>query len=177
MRDYYETHKNEFQTVDKVIWQDIFIPKGQNQSIADLKRFAEDLVSKCRRPERLRSADGLQRWRQQIPRNGEGLGQRLGGTNAKTGRNGSPAKFAPSNWKSPCPNCATARSVPSSPSPWDVHPIRVTKREYARQLPLDDQVQKTIAKKLENERADREYRAIIDELRLRAVIRIEKEAP
>ena len=56
-----------------------------------------------------------------------------------------------------------------------VHLVRVTKRENAGQLPLDDQVQKSIRKKLENQLADREYRRIVRELRTRAVVRVERE--
>ena len=44
-------------------------------------------------------------------------------------------------------------------------------------MPLNDETQKIIRKKLENEVADREYRRIIRELRQRAVIRIEKDSP
>ena len=58
-----------------------------------------------------------------------------------------------------------------------VHLIRVTKREYDAQMPLDDKVQKLIRKKLEGELADREYRRIVRELRLRAVVRLERETP
>src|SRR5713226_356081 len=49
IREYYETHLNEFMTVDKVIWQDIFIPTSKNlPTVEDAKRFAEELLNKCR---------------------------------------------------------------------------------------------------------------------------------
>ena len=75
IREYYEAHLNEFQSEDKVHWQDIFIPLNQNQrTIEELKRFAEELLNRCRTPDdfnRLIAYDSL-------GKNGEGLGHRRG---------------------------------------------------------------------------------------------------
>ena len=51
IREYYDEHKNEFMTVDKIVWQDIFIPTSKNlPTVEDAKRFAEELINKCRAP-------------------------------------------------------------------------------------------------------------------------------
>ena len=50
--DYYEQHLNEFQTVDTVRWQNIFIAVGPNHpTTADARRFAEELVARARQGE------------------------------------------------------------------------------------------------------------------------------
>lgn len=175
VRDYYDTHKNEFRTVDKVVWQDIFIPISPNlRTIEEVRRFAEEEINKCRTPgdfDRLMVYnDGDSKLR-----GGEGLGQRLS------------YKDQNDKWVSgdirPIelePHLAKLREGeigPVVPFPLGVHLIRVTKREYAGQMPLDDLVQRTITKKLESQLADREYRRIVRELRLRAMIEVEREMP
>ena len=66
---------------------------------------------------------------------------------------------------------------PVIPFSTGVHLIRVTKREYAGQMPLDHKVQTTIRKKLEGELAEREYKRIVRELRARAVIQYVRNTP
>ncbi|HZZ78864.1 MAG TPA: hypothetical protein VFE62_10125, partial [Gemmataceae bacterium] len=54
IREYYEEHKKEyeFQRVDRVEWQDIFIRTSDRLPTVDAaKRFAEDLINRCRTPE------------------------------------------------------------------------------------------------------------------------------
>ncbi len=163
IREYYDAHKNEFQTVDKVVWQDIFIPVAPNQTIEDTKRFGEDLINKCLKPG---DFDRLMVYNEGDSklRGGEGLGQRRGEIR--------PAELEEVLFKLP-------EGIPGPVIPFStgVHLVRVTKRDYAGQLPLDDSVQKTIRKKLETQLADREYRRIVRELRTRAVVRIERESP
>ena len=64
---------------------------------------------------------------------------------------------------------------PVIPLTTGVHLIRVTKREFTGQKPLDYHVQKTIRKTLENERFEREIHRLVRELRDRATIRREAE--
>jgi parvulin-like peptidyl-prolyl isomerase len=52
------------------------------------------------------------------------------------------------------------------------HVFRVQKREYAGQLPFNDKVQTQIRNLLRNEAAGREYRKIIDELRVGATVEV-----
>jgi peptidyl-prolyl cis-trans isomerase SurA len=164
IRDYYEAHKNEFQSVDKVVWQDIFIPVSANApEVNDVKRFAEGLLAKCKTPadfERLMVYnDGDSKLR-----NGEGLGQRRG-------------EIRPPEMEATLFQLREGEIGPIIPFPTGVHLIRVQKREYAGQMPLDDAVHKVIRKKLENLLADREYRRIVRELRSRAVIVIVRDTP
>ena len=52
IREYYETHKNKFMTVDRVEWQDIFIRVNASANLPNIEqavRFGEELINKCRR--------------------------------------------------------------------------------------------------------------------------------
>ena len=187
VREYYETHKNEFRTVDKVVWQDIFIPTSPNlPKVDDVRRFAEEEINKCRAPgdfDRLMVYnDGDSKLR-----GGEGMGTRLS-YKVVSGEGGAfrlisqgtsevAGDIRPIELEPYLAKLREGEIGPVVPFPLGVHLIRVTKREYAGQMPLDDQVQKTITKKLEGQLADREYRRIVRELRLRARIEVEREMP
>src|ERR1051325_3787395 len=148
--DYYHAHKNEFQTVDKVVWQDIFIPTSQNlPTVNDVKRFAEDLIAKCLKAD---DFDRLMVYNEgdSRGRNGEGLGNLRGEIR--------PAELEPVIW-SPKPG----QIRPVGPFPSGVHLVRVLKREPAGPMPVDEHTQKLIRKKLENQLLDREYRRIVRE--------------
>jgi parvulin-like peptidyl-prolyl isomerase len=159
IREYYEDHKNEFKSVDKVVWQDIYIPLNPNQPTIDvLKRFGEDLANKCLTPDdfnKLIIYDGL-------GKNGEGHGNLRGQIR--------PAELEPILFA-----LEPGKIGPVVPLGSGIHLIRVTKREFDGQLPLNEEVAKTIRKKLEKEVADREYRHIVRELRARAVCRVEMD--
>ena len=159
IREYYETHLSEFVSEDKVVWQDIFLPVSPNNPTLDqLTRFAQDLINRCRTPDdfnKLLIYDAL-------GKNGEGLGQRKGEIR--------PAELEPHLFA-----LAQGQIGPVVPVGTGVHLIRVVKRDYKGQLPLNDEVAKTIRRKLEKDLADREYRRIVRELRARSVWRIESD--
>jgi len=160
VREYYETHLNEFQSEDKVVWKDVFIPLSPNHPTIDvLKRFAEDLANRCRNEadfNKLIAFDGL-------GKNGEGLGQRRG-------------EIRPSELEKILFEMRPGTIGPVVAFPTGVHLIWLTNREHKGQLPLNDEVAKIIRKKLEKEVADREYRRLVRELRVRAVWRVEKDS-
>ena len=58
------------------------------------------------------------------------------------------------------------------PLPGGVHIFKLTKRDRAGPVPFNEEVQKTIRRKLTNEVASREEKRIIQELKARAVIEI-----
>jgi hypothetical protein len=159
--EYYETHKNEFQTVDKVVWQDIFIPAGPNQTVEDVRRFAEELINTCLKPGDFDRLMVYNKGDSEL-RGGEGIGQRRG-------------EIRPVELEEPLFKLAPGQIGPVIPFATGVHLIRVTQRDNAGQLPLDETVQKAIRKKLEGQLFEREYRRIVRELRSRAVVRLERE--
>jgi len=175
IREYYETHLNEFMTVDKVVWQDIFIPTSKNlPTVEDAKRFAEGLLSKCRTAEQFNQLMVYNEGDSKL-RGGEGLGQRLG--HRRENGEWESGDIRPLELDEPLSKLGEGQIGPVIPFSTGVHLIRVTKREYKGQLPLNDQVQKQIRKKLESQLADREYRRIVRELRTRAVWRVERDTP
>lgn len=175
IREYYETHLNEFMTVDKVVWQDIFIPTSKNlPTIEDAKRFAEGLLNKCRTAEQFNQLMVYNEGDSKL-RGGEGLGQRLG--HRRASGEWEHGDIRPMELDEPLSKLSEGQIGPVVPFSTGVHLIRVTKREYKGQLPLNDSVQKQIRKKLEGQLADREYRRIVRELRTRAVWRIERDTP
>jgi parvulin-like peptidyl-prolyl isomerase len=163
IREHYETHLNEFMTVDKVVWQDIFIPVGPNLPTVDAaKRFAEEMINKCRNGDDFNRLMVYNEGDSKL-RGGTGLGQRRG-------------EIRPPELEDALFKLREGEIGPVVPFSTGVHLIRVTKREYAGQMPLDDHVQKSVRKILEGQLADREYRRIVRELRTRAVVRMEREA-
>jgi hypothetical protein len=106
-------------------------------------------------------------------RHGEGLGTRLSYTDEK----GRPiaGDIRPVELEPHLAKLKEGEIGPIVPFPMGVHLIRVTKREYAGQMPFDEQVQKEIGKRLEKDIVDREYRRIVRELRQRSVIQVERD--
>lgn len=164
IREYYEDHKKEFFTEDRVEWKDIFIPINPNQpTIDELKRFAEEQILRCRTAADLNKLMIFNEGDSKL-RNGDGLGNKRG-------------EIRPPELEEHLFTLGEGIPGPVVAFSTGVHVFWVTKREVARQLPLTDDVQKVIRKKLENQLADREYRRLVRELRQRAVVRIEKETP
>ncbi len=159
IRDYYDAHKNEFQTVDKVVWQDVFLAVGAKHStVAEARRFAEQVLTQSRDfKELLPHDDGDSKFR-----NGDGLGQRRG-------------EIRPAELEDHLFSLKEGQIGPIVEFPGGVHVFRVQKREHAGQMPLDDGVQKQIRRKMENQIAEREYKRIARELKQRAVVRVERE--
>jgi hypothetical protein len=163
--EYYKDHLSEFCTVDRVQWQDIFITVGPNHpTMADARRFAEQILQVVRQgqpfEEFLRFDEG-DSWSY---RKGEGNGQLHGEIR--------PAELEPYLWKMKAGEVGPIVELSTG-----IHVFRVLKRDYAGQLPFNEQVQTRIGTKLKNAIADREYKHIVKELRERAVIDIQPGNP
>jgi len=163
IREYYDEHKNEFKTVNKVAWLDVFIPLNANQPTLDeLKRFAEEMLNRCRSVEDFKKLMVYNEGDSKL-RNGEGLGARRG-------------EIRPADLEEHLFALREGEFGPVIPFTTGVHLICVTKREYTGQLPLNDETQKAIRKKLEMQLFEREYRRIVRELKTRAIIRLERDS-
>src|SRR5262249_6402002 len=152
----YRTHLNEFQKVDAVEWQDIFIAVSPKLPTAgDAKRFAEQLIAQCRTVEDFNSLsqfdDGDSKFRK-----GMGMGTRKGEIKPPEGED---ILFRLEEGQ-------VGRVVELSTG---VHIIRVVKREFAGQIPLNEAVQNQIRNKLRSQLVEREYRRIVRELKDRSV--------
>jgi hypothetical protein len=162
IKTYYDEHKNEFLTMDKVEWQDVFIAVGpKHPTLADARRFAQELIAKCRTPEDFAKVqaydDGDSKFR-----GGDGMGQRRGEIR--------PAELEPYLFE-----LKEGQIGPVVELATGVHIFRLSKREYAGTMPMNDQIQKQIRRKLEGQIIDREYRQLAHDLRSRSVIVIVRE--
>ncbi len=160
IREYYEDHKNNFVTVDRIEWQDIFIKLGPKlATIEHAMRFGEDLINQCRTPDEFNKLKAYNEGVTALT-GSEGLGNLRG-------------QIQPRELEEALFKLRAGEIGPVIPLGTGIHLIRVTKREYAGQKPLDYLVQKTIRDKLKKERFDSELQRMIRELRDRATIRRE----
>ena len=162
IKDYYDTHRNEFQRLDSVQWQDVFIAVGPKYpTVAHAKRFAEDLILQCRTAEDfvklIQFDDGDSKFR-----NGEGMGTRRG-------------EIKPVEVEDILFQLKEGQIGPVIELSTGVHIVRVLKREVAGQIPLDDKTQNMIRSKLRTQIAEREYKRILRELKSRATIEVERD--
>ena len=162
IREVYDKHPEQFQTVDRVQWQDIFIVVGpKHPTLADARRFGEELLDAVQRGQPfddfLRFDEG-DSWSY---RKGEGNGQRRGEIR--------PPELEPYLFDR---NLRDGDIGPIVELSTGVHVFRLLKREYAGQLPFDEKVQQRITNQLRSAIADREYKRLVKELRERAVYQI-----
>jgi parvulin-like peptidyl-prolyl isomerase len=162
VKEYYDTHRNEFMRLDSVQWQDVFIAVGpQRPTVAQARRFAESLIAKCQTREDfaklIQFDDGDSKFR-----NGEGLGTHKG-------------EIKPPEVEEVLFRLKEGQIGPVIEMSSGVHIVRVNKREYAGMTPLDEKTQRLVENKIKNQVFDHEYKRIIRELRGRSTIEIERD--
>jgi parvulin-like peptidyl-prolyl isomerase len=160
--DYYYQHLNQFQTVDRVEWQDLFISVGpKHPTLEEARRFSEQIIGA------LRAGESFEKVLQydEGPTKGVGLGQLRGEIR--------PQEVEEFIW-----HMKVGEVGPPVVLATGVHVFRVLKRQNAGQLPLDEKVQAQIKRKLKEEVWDRERKSIIRELSApdKAVIVYERSA-
>ncbi|HWY87789.1 MAG TPA: peptidylprolyl isomerase [Gemmataceae bacterium] len=164
IQTYYKEHLNEFQRLDTVKWQDVFIAVSkQRPTIAHAKRYAEELILKCRTEEDFTKLIQLDEGDSKF-RGGEGLGARKG-------------EIKPPEVEDVLFRLKDGQIGPVIELSTGVHIVRVTKREYAGLTPLDDKTQKLIENKIKSVVFEHEYKRILRDLRSRATIEIERDGP
>lgn len=164
IRTYYDTHLNEFQKVDSVKWQDLFVAiSPKHPTVADARKTADLLIARLRAGEKFENLlefdDGTSRYN-----HGEGIGQRRG-------------EIKPPELEEHLFRMKDGDIGPAVAMETGVHVFRLVKREYAGQLPFDEKVQTIIRNKLRNDVGSREAKRIVRDLKNRAVIQIEKDNP
>lgn len=162
IEEYYKTHLNEFQRLDTLKWQDVFIAVGPKYpTVADARRFAEQLIGQVRTEadfsKLLAYDDGDSKFR-----NGEGLGTRKG-------------EIKPPEVEEILFRLKDGQIGPVIEISTGVHIVRVVSREYAGQIPLDVKTQNLIRNKLRNQVAEREHKQILRVLKGRSTIEIVKD--
>ena len=161
--NYYNDHAGEFQAVDTVKWQDIFIDASRYPTREEARAFAQKLAARAQAGEDfaqlLKFDNGDSSYR-----NGEGFGQRRG-------------EIKPTEAEPILFRMKDGEIGPIIEMPAGFHVIRLVKRQYAGLIPLDQTTQEEIRKKLQNLVADRESKRFLAELKHNATIEVEKSAP
>jgi parvulin-like peptidyl-prolyl isomerase len=158
IKEYYDNHASEFQALDNVDWQNIFIAIGtkRNPTREQAYRFAVEIANRLRRGEDLLRLlefdDGDAK-----SRNGEGQGHQ-------------PDQISPPELARFLFGMREGEVGPIVEIPTGFHIIRVSRREFAGPIPFDVKTQKLIANKLRAEIFERENKRLIYELRSRALI-------
>ena len=156
---YYQEHPAEFQAVDGVRWQDIFIDASKYRSREEARSFAQQLQARAKAGEDWAALAKFDNGDSSY-RSGEGFGQRRGEIK--------PIEVEPTLF-----NMKDGEVGPVVEMATGFHVIRVVKRTRAGLLPLDEKLQDEIRKKLQNQVADRESKRLLAELKQKAVIEIE----
>ncbi len=162
--EYYLKHPEEFQVVDSVKWQDVFIDAAKpGRTRAEAKLFAEQIVERLNAgadfADYIKYDDG-----DSVIRQGMGYGSLRGEIQP---REAEPILF----------KMKDGEVGPVLEMPTGFHIIKLVKREYAGKMKFDERAQTVIRDKLRKEIANRESLRIINELKARAQIEYGSTAP
>ncbi len=162
VRDYFDAHKEEFRTADRVEWQYMFIefgPRSRHKTREDARRFAEHLR------QRVVNGEDFVKLAQTFD---DGFSKQLksAGVGNKRG------EIKPAELEEPVFATRPGQVGPVVEAAGGFHLFRVVQRDYAGQKPFDEKVQKQIRDQLRNEAAGREYKRIVEELRADASIEV-----
>jgi peptidyl-prolyl cis-trans isomerase SurA len=157
LREYYETHPEQFQVEDNVTWQDVFISIARHGSREAAQGVAQDLIRRARAGQDFAKLakefdDG-----DSTLRNGEGIGRKHG-------------EIKPPEAEGYLFQMRDGDIGPIVELSTGFHVIRLVKREYAGRKPFDVQVQIQIREKLRQDIAQREMKKFLNELKKTALI-------
>jgi peptidyl-prolyl cis-trans isomerase SurA len=159
IRDYYESHPEEFQSEDKLRWQDIFVDAGKFASPAEARAFAEKLRARAAAGEDFAALAKQYDDGDSKLRGGDGLGTKRGEV--------TPPQVDAMIW-----SLKAGQVGPLVDMGFGFHVVRVASRDYAGRKPFDIPTQDAIRKKLTNIIADREYKNVVDEMRKKATVTV-----
>jgi peptidyl-prolyl cis-trans isomerase SurA len=151
--DYYKAHPEEFQRIDSVKWQDIFIDASQYSTRQAAYQRAEELVTQAR----MLDTDGFTKLCEKYD---NGLAKTKKGAGLGTHREDiTPAEAAPILFEMQDGDIGPIVTVPAG-----FHVIRLEKRTHAGLAPFNEETQKAIKDKLRNEAYGLEAKHFVDEL-------------
>jgi parvulin-like peptidyl-prolyl isomerase len=163
IREYYDKHPEEFQTVDGVTWLDIFIDLSKYADRQAARQFADLLVQRGREGEDFVKLSGQYDQGISTYSQGEGFGHRHGEIRPPEAE---PILFGMKEGDIRIIELANG-----------FHVIKLTKREYNGLLPLNEKTQTRIREKLKDEALQREYKHMVNDLRHEAHIEYAKTTP
>ena len=158
---YYQQHGDEFTAPDSLVWQDVFIDTSKFPDAAKARQVADKVQARAARGDAFLDLVKAFDQGDSSYRQGEGAGQHPGEI--------APAELEPVLFKLKAGEVGPVIAVPTG-----FHVVKVVKRVYAGVQPLDDELKEQIRKDLATEVAEREKRRIIQALRRKATIEIER---
>jgi peptidyl-prolyl cis-trans isomerase SurA len=158
IREYYDQHADEFKIEEKLRWQDIFIDGSRFPDVASARRYADQLLARCKSGEDFAKLSVEFDHGDSKLRNGDGLGSK-------------PGEIKPADVE---PTVLSLRpgEVALVELRFGYHIVKVVQRDYAGRRPFDMACQSEVRRKLQNIIAEREYKRIVDELKKKATIQI-----
>jgi parvulin-like peptidyl-prolyl isomerase len=159
IQEYYEQHGPDFDTVDNVVWQDIFIDTSKFPTPQAAKQQAEEIRGRAQKGEDFVKLVKEFDQGDSNYRAGEGTGHRRG-------------EIRPADVETALFQLKSKEVGPVVPVATGFHVVRVVKREYTGRKPLDDDLQIEVRRRLQNEMANQEQRRILLELRRKATIEV-----
>lgn len=163
IRDYYDSHPEEFQQEDRLVWEDIFIAVGpKHPTLADARSTAQKLLTQIQQGASFASLieydDGVSRFQK-----GKGSGERRG-------------EIKPAELESILFQLRPGQVGPVFELSTGVHIFRVVERDYAGKIPFNMEVQDKIRKKLRSQIGNAELERIVRHLASTAVIEVDPTA-
>jgi peptidyl-prolyl cis-trans isomerase SurA len=160
---YYDQHPEEFQTVDSVVWQDIFVAATSHASRDAARQFAQQLVARVRGGEDFARLGTQYDNGDSTYRGGEGFGHRRGEIK--------PREIEPVVFRMKDGDLEVVELTNG------FHVVRLVKRDHAGVMPFDEKAQAMIREKLRNEVFARESKKVVAALRRKATIEVAKKNP
>ena len=154
--EYYRQHPNQFQIVDRIDWQDIFIDANKYRSREETHDFAVQLAQRAANGESFAKLASLYGG-DSIYRDGEGFGHLRG-------------EIRPPQAEPVLFQMRPGQVGPIIEQRQGFHVIRLVTRQYQGLRPLDENVQNEIRRKLQNEVFERESKRLIADLKSKAII-------
>jgi peptidyl-prolyl cis-trans isomerase SurA len=157
--EYYEKHPEEFQVVDSVQWQDLFVAAANPKyaTRAEARAAAEALAEQARKGSDFANLVKQHDDGDSSLRNGDGVGSKRG-------------EIRPLEAETMLFSLTDGQVGAVIELPTGFHVVKLIHRQKAGQLPFEEKVQKQIRDKLRNEVAARESKKIVQELKRKAVI-------
>ena len=157
IRDYYDTHPEEFQIQDSVEWKDIFISYRNSKSHEEAREIAQKVAERAKKGEDFAKLSKEYCHGDGAFRNAEGIGREKG-------------EIKPVQVEKYLFELKDGEVGPLVELPTGVHVIMLVKREHAGIKAFDEKVQKQVRDRLRNEAGQYEMKRMLSDMKRQAVI-------
>ncbi len=159
LREYYDTHPEQFKILDTVNWRHIFLAKVKFNSMEEARKQAADIVKRIKAGEDFVTLSRKYCHGDSALRDGDGLGH-------------NPGDIRPVEAEPVLFSLKEGEIAPILELSTGLHIIQLTKRQHAGMKPFEESVQKEIRDRLRNESALLEIKRLITEMRRNSIIEI-----